>query len=672
MRRSIIWIIFLWVAFAPLYGQAQQCGYVATTVWSGFVQGASYQSIGGVPQQPSNGATFGVAVSTTPPGCFATPLAISDSPWLLVNGVLGDPQQSSYPNCCQYVVSLTVLPFNDSSIPDTGRTGNVILPGVQGAFQIPVSQTNGMNLPGGSECPVSLAPPFLTSGPIPSSGGEVILNVIAPDVLCSWAVNFAGFPFIQVLSPFEGIGVGNGAVTLKIPPNSSNSGVYQAVEVNPFNSHGVFPNGAYFFFLQQPTLPATAGALNISPAIGDTQTGDVLQPMNQPLTVRVTDQAGNPPTSNVDIRFAVTQQPSKDQFAVFAPANTSTVTVTVPAGRTDAVAQLVLGDSPGSYKVTASCSSNQCRPTNVTFTETAACALKQAAFRWTQSQSHSVPNVVWGYKEYDHSYIFQQAGNVVSPQISETGKLELKEGPARLQLITLSLEQNNLGGLRDKLNRIAGIHAVLTPKTGTLSVYNIGCIRGSNCTPRTDHILTLCDGMCATSPFNLLKPKTLMNVGCALTALAMASNFVGINNLNILKPPANTPSSVVNDPAGLNDFMSKALALPTLGGQFTDEGDVDWDLSTQLLKDNAFIGLPLSFEHLAGQDTAALDNALCIQKLPVVAEVTASKHAHFVLVTGNTGSGKTDGSQYTIADPAGDGTLAHWRRTQMITSFVGS
>lgn len=419
---------------------------------------------------------------------------------------------------------------------------------------------------------------------------------------------------------------------------------------------------------------STAGPLRIS-TVGDDQTGDVLRPLSQPLIVRVTDQAGNPPNASVDITFEITQQPSKNQFAVFSPSNASTVTVTVPAGTTDAIASLVLGDSPGQYQVTATanCGAQQCAPNQVTFTETAACTLTHPSFTWTQSQSHSASNTFWGNNEYDHSYLFHQPANVVAPQISETGRLELREGSTHQQFITLSPAENNLIGLQDKLNQIVGIHAVVTPKTGKLSVYNTGCIRGSSCAPRADHVLALCDGSCRTPQDNRLTPKHLRTVGCALTTLAMAANYAGIDSINTVVPPANTAGSVANDPAGLNDFMSKTLVLPTLGGQFTDEGEVDWYYTTSALRLNSFTSPTLSFEPLAQHDTDALDNALCIQRLPVVAEVTHNSHPHFVLITGNNGSGETDGSQYTIADPAGDGTprdLAFYANRFELRGFV--
>jgi hypothetical protein len=403
----------------------------------------------------------------------------------------------------------------------------------------------------------------------------------------------------------------------------------------------------------QFTLTATGGMLSLT-GLGDKQTGDVLKSLGQPLVVRVTDQAGSPPTSDVDINFSITQQPAGiNQPALFLASGAPTVTVTVRAGTTDAAAQLSLGDSPGKYQVTASCRNQQCPP--FVFSEFAACMLRSASFSWTQSQSHSVPNTYWGDNEYDHSYYFRPPLDAAFPSVSRTGTLEFVVGSTPQQFITLSPAQNNVSGLRDQLNQIPGIHAIVSPGTGKLSIYNTACIDGSSCSPRSDHSLTLCDGSCRTSPANLLVPKTLKMVGCAVTTLAMAVNYVNLDAIIILLPPGNTLSPINSDPAGLNDFMSKTLSLPTLGGQFTNEGDVDWDYTVSLLATNNGTSIPLSFNHIVSNDTSSLDTALCSDKLPVVAEVTHNAHPHFVLVTGNTGSGNMDGSEYAVADPAGDG-----------------
>jgi len=101
---------------------------------------------------------------------------------------------------------------------------------------------------------------------------------------------------------------------------------------------------------------------------GDNQTGTVLEALPQPLVVQVTDQSGNPPTTNIPITFSVTQQPP----GVQTDAVLSNPNATVPSGSTTASTDFILGDAGGTYQVTASCAS--CTPQSVTFTENA-CSL---------------------------------------------------------------------------------------------------------------------------------------------------------------------------------------------------------------------------------------------------------------------------------------------------------
>lgn len=102
---------------------------------------------------------------------------------------------------------------------------------------------------------------------------------------------------------------------------------------------------------------------SLAPALqvnsGDDQTGQPSHPLTNPLVVKVVDQSGSA-VNNVQVRFQITAQPSGAQGASLSVASASTQN-----GR--ASTQLTLGDQPGRYQVTVSCST--CTPTSVTFTE---------------------------------------------------------------------------------------------------------------------------------------------------------------------------------------------------------------------------------------------------------------------------------------------------------------
>jgi hypothetical protein len=94
---------------------------------------------------------------------------------------------------------------------------------------------------------------------------------------------------------------------------------------------------------------------------GDQQTGPPGSLLPDPLVVGLTDRSGTP-VPGVPISFTVTQQPPG------ATGTALTMTATVTAQDGTASSQLMVGDTPGMYQVTASCL--RCTPQSVTFTAT--------------------------------------------------------------------------------------------------------------------------------------------------------------------------------------------------------------------------------------------------------------------------------------------------------------
>lgn len=140
-------------------------------------------------------------------------------------------------------------------------------------------------------------------------------------------------------------------------------------------------------------------------------------------------------------------------------------------------------------------------------------------------------------------------------------------------VVPLSSGTNNLGGLANSINTLdstlnIGVNAVID-RHGRLSLYNTACINGGNCSPRSLHMLHLCDGSCQAGE-DILTPKTLSEVGCALTSLAIAFDAAGVKDI------VTRFGSKQFDPLELNEFMSNTEDLLLPGGLFTREGDVDW------------------------------------------------------------------------------------------------
>jgi hypothetical protein len=229
--------------------------------------------------------------------------------------------------------------------------------------------------------------------------------------------------------------------------------------------------------------------------------------------------------------------------------------------------------------------------------------------------------------------------------------MQLLAGSISAATITLAPAQNNLSGLTSALRNVTGIYAEFDGST--VSIYNAACIDGATCATQSD-ALSLCDGTC-NGRNNLLMPKTMSEVGCALTVLAMACNFAGASSLNTL--PAGSVAQF--NPESLNFFMSKVFPSNSVEGQFEKNGNVNW--TKTVLAVSANTGLQLSFNPNGISSRpdptsadAVLNSALCSDQLPVIVQVADQYGApHFVLVTGNNGQGTTpsDGSEYRIADP---------------------
>ena len=200
--------------------------------------------------------------------------------------------------------------------------------------------------------------------------------------------------------------------------------------------------------------------------------------------------------------------------------------------------------------------------------------------------------------------------------------MQLLAGSTLVINLTLTAGQNNLSGLASALNGTLGVYADFDGSN--LSVYNTACIDGVTF-PAQSNALSLCDGACNGSN-NLLTPKTISEVGCALTVLAMACNFAGASTLSTL--PA--PSIAQFNPENLNFFMSKGLPAASVEGQFTKNGDVDWKNSVFAVSANT--GLPLSYNprsvYSKPDPTSAddvLNSALCNDQLPVIVQVTCQR-----------------------------------------------
>jgi hypothetical protein len=131
---------------------------------------------------------------------------------------------------------------------------------------------------------------------------------------------------------------------------------------------------------------------------GNQQTANINSPLANPLVVKVVNPDGTA-APGVPMSFVVTPPVGATGFSL-------TTAAAIADANGIASTQLTLGNLPGAYQVTASCSgTTSCSPSTLTFTEYGSCLLPQASeFSWSQSQSHTTPNIYWGNDSYDHSY----------------------------------------------------------------------------------------------------------------------------------------------------------------------------------------------------------------------------------------------------------------------------
>jgi hypothetical protein len=118
------------------------------------------------------------------------------------------------------------------------------------------------------------------------------------------------------------------------------------------------------------------------------QTGNFQQALNQPLQVQTT-----PAASGIPVTFSIAGVPAGAQNASLSTASGAPVTTTIAMTGPDGIASLpfVMGDLPGTYQITASCTG--CSQSPVTFTETGVCG-----YSWTPARfTNSSPDILFGY-----------------------------------------------------------------------------------------------------------------------------------------------------------------------------------------------------------------------------------------------------------------------------------
>jgi len=264
----------------------------------------------------------------------------------------------------------------------------------------------------------------------------------------------------------------------------------------------------------------------------------------------------------------------------------------------------------------------------------------------------------WATSDYDHSYRTQVYSGTAP--VSASGTMDFVVGSQHygVNLLAGGANANNVKGLASALNALgAGVFAIVQP-SNYLSVYHTACLQ-AGCSPRSSNTLQLCEVSCMTGA-NILQPRTIQQVGCLLTCMAMGLHSVGVNNINTIASGQTVPLALT--PFTLNEFMSNTLSLSGIGGRFNSTGDVRFDLTP------SFVGTNIAKPNLmfdasgGGQDSTvnltnaqkAVTNAVCTQGLPIIVGVqsplTNAYPGHYVLVTAQRGTA-TDGSEYLIADP---------------------
>jgi Concanavalin A-like lectin/glucanases superfamily/Dockerin type I domain len=257
-------------------------------------------------------------------------------------------------------------------------------------------------------------------------------------------------------------------------------------------------------------------------------------------------------------------------------------------------------------------------------------SLPNGAGAWRQSGG------TWGNDYYDHSY------TVTASDL--TAQMRLKDGAASCD-IALSKGNLNLAGLASFINNNnkckTSFKAVVRSRLD--SIYDerclmLGCLNGLG---SLQLLKTPSDPQS-----DILTDRTMGDVGCYVTALAMALSYAKVQNL--------AGSSL--DPGILNRFMGKTLDPKY--GSFFPEGDVDGRGTIAAVGQNTTWTQLGSYSkdgtNAAYQD---LDNSLCsANPYPVIVGVKGSDPnrfpGHYVLVIGK--QAKPDGTaKYLIADPAG-------------------
>ena len=430
--------------------------------------------------------------------------------------------------------------------------------------------------------------------------------------------------------------------------------------------------------------PLAGGSINVVPVLnsnslayvsGGNQTGKFTPvSLAQPLTVQVT-----PPTSGVPVVFTITQSPPKSTQATLStspPApqsNTVATVLSVPTDPNGFASVYLVVDVPGQYQVTASCDSCS-TGSPVTFTETGSCVLPPSpSFNWSQGGSST-----WAANPYDDSYYFRTSG---LPEVPESMQLYIGskqyvvQVPPDLQSLQTYLLAK-FGGIlnavcTDLPNHLCSTSSSVLPNP--LSIYYLGC-QNTDCSS-TKPSLHLCPTTVPPAPVcdppnytgDLLAAKTIQQVGCYLTSLAMAASFSS-QDFSIMSPVNTVSGPIPLDPGQLNLFMSNRLPInspaPGTVYSFTKNGEVDPNTTVANLGDNvrpsgnAWEWTAVATSNGGGTSTAAyatLDEPLCFLQTPMIVKVNSGHH--FVLVTGDNGTGNTPagqanpGSQYIVADP---------------------
>lgn len=235
----------------------------------------------------------------------------------------------------------------------------------------------------------------------------------------------------------------------------------------------------------------------------------------------------------------------------------------------------------------------------------------------------------WGFNDYDNSYITttRYTSQTLTP-VSSTGHMELLNGTSTFG-ITLTPSMNNLNALATLISATPGTNAIVGGSPGSfyLSVYNTRC-QTQSCFPRPTNALHLCDGTCASAP-DILITKLMKADGYAVTALTMALSYGGVPMARGVGRIQESGGPATFNALELNQFMANTLSLPSLGGAFSNTGDVDFantphyvarntsKISLHLDNYSSLGGSVNSDFNLSGAE-ATLDQAVCTDHVPAL------------------------------------------------------